>query len=171
MKELALSTKRTMVARKSGLTLMELILVSSLIAVIATLTLLSTHSQTRNSKLSSTANTATMINRLATLYRTEKGVWPKDVDNSIAPTEIASMLPKNLFRTDTPIGGRWDWNGPGGSLNVTGISVRYPTKADADLTLLRLLDELMDDGNLTTGQVKTLTTSSKFYLQFSVEGT
>lgn len=171
MKELALSTKRTMVARKSGLTLMELILVSSLIAVIATLTLLSTHSQTRNSKLSSTANTATMINRLATLYRTEKGVWPKDVDNSIAPSEIASMLPKNLFRSDTPIGGRWDWNGPGGSLNVTGISVRYPTKADADLTLLRLLDELMDDGNLTTGQVKTLTTSSKFYLQFSVEGT
>lgn len=160
----------SIIEKRRGLTIIELILVVALITVIATATILSTFSQTRNSKLSSAANTATMINRLATLHRMEKGAWPADVDNSIAPAEIAAFLPRSLFRSDTPIGGRWDWNGPGGSLNVIGISVRYAAKGDADTELLLALDELVDDGNLATGQAKALQANSRFYFQIAVDG-
>lgn len=156
--------------RGSGFTLLELIVVVALISAIATAIVLTVHGQMNHSRIASVANTARMINEAASVYRMENGAWPKDVDNSIMPTELSATLPTNLFRRDVAIGGRWDWNGPGGSLNVIGVSIRYAAKSDANMTLLRELDALVDDGNLNTGKAFVVDNKSRFYFQVSVDG-
>lgn len=152
-----------------GFSIMELIVVVTLITTLATAVLLMVQGQTNKSKLSSVANTARMINEAASVYRMENGVWPKDVDNSIVPPEIAASLPANLFRRDSAVGGRWDWNGPGSSLGQVGVSIRYATKSEADLKLLQSLDELMDDGDLKRGLTFVVESKPRFYFQFSID--
>lgn len=153
-----------------GFSIMELVVVVTLITALATAVLLMVQGQTDRSKLSSVANTARMINEAASVYRMENGVWPKDVDNSIVPPEIAASLPANLFRRDVAIGGRWDWNGPGSSLGQVGVSIRYATKSEANLKLLKSLDELVDDGDLNQGLTFVVEGKPRFYFQFSVDG-
>jgi type II secretory pathway pseudopilin PulG len=153
-----------------GFSIMELVVVVTLITTLATAVLLMVQGQTDKSKLSSAANTARMINEAASVYRMENGVWPKDVDNSVVPPEIAASLPTNLFRQDVAIGGRWDWNGVGGSLGTVGVSIRYATKSEANLKLLQALDELVDDGDLNRGLTYSVEKNSKYYFQFSIDG-
>jgi prepilin-type N-terminal cleavage/methylation domain-containing protein len=153
-----------------GFSIMELVVVVTLITALATAVLLMVQGQTDRSKLSSVANTARMINEAASVYRMESGVWPKDVDNSIVPPEIAASLPANLFRRDIAIGGRWDWNGPGGSLGEVGVSIRFATKSEANLKLLQSLDELVDDGDLNRGLAFVIEGKPRFYFQFSIDG-
>lgn len=156
--------------RASGFTLLELIVVVALISAIATALVLTVFGQMDHSRVAAVANTARMINEAASVYRMENGAWPKDVDNSIMPKELSAVLPANLFRRDVAIGGRWDWNGPGGSLDVIGVSIRYNTKSEANLTLLRELDALLDDGALDTGKAKIIDTKTRFFFQISVDG-
>lgn len=153
-----------------GFSIMELVVVVTLITALATAVLLMVQGQTDRSKLSSVANTARMINEAASVYRMENGVWPKDVNNSIVPPEIAASLPANLFQRDVAIGGRWDWNGPGSSLGQVGVSIRYATESEANLKLLKSLDELVDDGDLNQGLTFVVENKPRFYFQFSVDG-
>lgn len=148
---------------------MELIVVAAITTTLTTVVFLAVRERVVQAKLAKVANTAKMINNAATIYCMETGVWPDDVYNSVVPPELATVLPPNLFDRDVEIGGRWDWNGPP-AFGRFGVSIRYPSPADADLDLLTKLDELVDDGVLSTGQARTLVHTGKLHYLFSVGG-
>ena len=154
---------------RQGYTLVEVAVVAVVISVLATAVYFAVQGETDRSKLASVAQTARIINEAAAGYRMEYGVWPRDRDNSIVPPEIESFLPPNLFARDVLIGGRWDWNGPGGGISVTGVSIRYANKTDVNLKTLEMLDKLIDDGDLSRGRVYLFYHANRPHFLFSVE--
>lgn len=154
---------------RRGYSLVEVAVVAVLISTLATAVFFMVQGETVRSRVASVAKTARIINEAAAVYRLEHGVWPRDRDNSVVPPEIANSLPPNLFTRDVAIGGRWDWNGPGGAMSITGVSIRYATVADANLGTLQLLDKLIDDGNLSGGRAYTVYHGPRLHYLFSVE--
>jgi len=104
----------------------------------------------------------------STVYATT-GTWPSDANSSILPTEMKPYLSNNIFANDTPLKGRWDWNGPTNTVsNLIGISLRFNPPSTADQQLLTKLDKLIDDGNLATGSCKGVKYSGSLFYVISV---
>lgn len=165
-----LRSSRSLAAKsRQGYSLVEVAVVAVVISVLTTAVFFMVQGETDRSRVASVAKTARIINEAASVYRLEHGVWPRDRDNSIVPPEIANSLPPNLFTRDVAIGGRWDWNGPGGSMSITGVSIRYATVADANIRMLQLLDGLIDDGSLSSGRAYTVNHGPRLHYLFSVE--
>ncbi len=98
-------------------------------------------------------------------YAHERGSWPAEVAAGIVPAGLdAEDMQTDTWTRATPIGGKFDWEfnqshpggtSPGGkwraalAINATGDA---PLLVDADL--FELLDEALDDGNLTTGNFR-----------------
>jgi hypothetical protein len=122
--------------------------------------------QAKKAKLVSIARTVRQINESATIVYATTGDWPADVWNSIMPPEMAPYLSNNIFQNDTPIGGRWDWNGADSAVSDSiGIAIRFNPSGSADLGLLTELDTILDDGNLSTGLCRgTVYTGKYFYV-------
>ncbi|MEM8733790.1 MAG: hypothetical protein AAGG44_06200 [Planctomycetota bacterium] len=66
----------------------------------------------------------------------------------------------------TPLGGTYDWNGPGTSIGHLGISIRFPNRNDVPLSELQQIDAEIDDGDLSDGSLRLL---KKIYFQLCVE--
>ena len=82
---------------------------------------------------------------------------------------MISHLKSNVFPNDTPLGGRWDWNGPDTSVgNLTGISLKFNPTSSADSTILLEIDRLIDDGNLSSGNCQRIIKSGSLFYVFSV---
>lgn len=108
----------------------------------------------QKSQSSAFVNDLRKIEDAVNMYAQETGSFPPDVEGGIKPPELVAYLTKINF-TLTPLGGIWDWdNHPGWyRISVTGI-----TSADA-----LVVDQMIDDGNLSTGNVQ-FDSSLRYYL-------
>lgn len=88
-------------------------------------------------------------------YARDNGAFPPDNDGSpgYGSNLIAPYLQDGPFERDTPIGGRWNWNNLGGQLDMCIYNVGSSPSA-ATLAIMTRADGLLDDGVLTTGQVR-----------------
>ena len=155
--------------RNAGLTVVELMVCVVIIAFLVSYAFFLLSKRIEKAKYSNTATIARMINACALDFRSQTGNWPMDANNSIAPPELLPYLRINYFATDTPLGGRWDWNTKASPINQNGVSIRYATATELDRNMLQELDRLTDDGNLETGNCLLLEVSKKFYFQFCID--
>ncbi len=151
---------------RSAVTLLEVTICLLIISVVV-LASLGPFKYLEKSQISSVAATARLINQLAVFIHSTTGQWPADVNNSILPPEMQPYLGNNIFQNETPIGGRWDWNGPSNSVSSSiGIAIRFNPDTKANMQLLKQLDQLMDDGDLSTGLCKGKIKSGSYFFIF-----
>lgn len=155
--------------RRSGLSVVELMICVVIIAFLASYAFFLLSKRIDKARYANTATIARVINACAVDYQSQTGDWPKDANNSIAPPEILPYLRVNYFLTDTPLGGRWDWNTKASPIKQNGVSIRYATATELDRNMLLELDRLTDDGNLATGNCLLIEVSKKFYFQFCID--
>jgi prepilin-type N-terminal cleavage/methylation domain-containing protein len=155
--------------RKPGFSVVELMVCVAIIALLASYAFFLLTKRIDKAKYANTATIARMINASALDYRSQTGDWPKDSNNGIAPPELLPYLRVNYFATDTPLGGKWDWNTKVSPIQQNGVSIRYATAAELDRNVLVELDRLIDDGNLAKGNCLLLEVSKKFYFQFCID--
>jgi len=153
---------------RRGFTLVELVVYIAIVAIMA-ISLFRVLGQSEKAKIVSVAKTARLLNDVASTVYATTGTWPRDARNSILPTEMKPYLSNNIFANDTPLKGRWDWNGPTNTVsNLIGISLRFNPPSTADQQLLTKLDTLIDDGNLATGSCKGVNYSGSLFYVISV---
>ena len=81
------------------------------------------------------------------IYGAENGGFPDDLGPGVLPNEMRGYINESVFESETPAGGRYDWdNGQFGYR--AGVSVWNPT-VDDDVMLK--LDRAIDDGVLSSG--------------------
>lgn len=68
-------------------------------------------------------------------------------------TTIEKYVPPGVWSKPTPLGGRYNWEGPN-NYTYAGISIDGSTVPTKPEKLFRLLDALHDDGNLSTGKFR-----------------
>ena len=159
---------------RRGFSLVELVVCVAIVAILA-ISALRVLGQTEKAKVVSVAKTARLINDVASTIFAKTGAWPADVNNSVLPSSMNPYLATNtkrLFARDTPLKGRWDWNGPTSKIgNFIGISLRFNPPSIADQQLLTKLDILIDDGYLETGSCQKITHNGSLFYVISVATT
>ncbi|WP_269541483.1 type II secretion system protein [Cerasicoccus fimbriatus] len=81
-------------------------------------------------------------------YSAEHGAWPPDYAAGVVPTEMQGYLDPSEFTIRTVVGGRYDWNYNNGTYQA-GIAI---TGSHMDEEQATEVDEMLDDGNLSTGK-------------------
>lgn len=159
---------------RRGFSLVELVVYIAIVAILA-ISVLRVLGQTEKAKVASVAKTARLINDVASTIFAKTGAWPADVVHGVLPTSMKPYLSTNtkgLFARDTPLKGRWDWNGPTNTVsNLIGISLRFNPSSTADQQLLTNLDILIDDGDLETGSCQKILYSGSLFYVISVATT
>jgi type IV pilus assembly protein PilA len=104
-----------------------------------------------NSQASVIANSFRVYVHAFEVHAIEFGFWPPDTQPGKIPPGMEGQLPK--FDQPSVVGGQWDWEFSASGVNA-GISLRDTNAADH---LLTRIDTLLDDGDLTTGNLRYTT--------------
>ena len=136
---------------KNGFTLVEIMIVVAIIGLMATMAL-PTFAQARNRAQGvRLAEDLRVFGDAFVLYAIENGNYPADSHLVLpAGAGMEDYLNENQWNAATPIGGNYNWEGPDG-YPYAGVSV---TGTSADNAYLLSIDELVDDGNLSSGDYR-----------------
>ncbi len=132
---------------KKGLTIIELVVVVTIIGLIASIAIPAYTQSRQNSIAARTANDFRKFAEQFNYYNLDTGTWPDDGYPTTVPSGMENFLSDSVWPHETPIGGYWDYDNGGFGFS-SGISIDSSTTNDETLAAI---DALMDDGNLSTG--------------------
>lgn len=112
----------------------------------------------RHSQASSLANDFRVYANAFQTYVFENGAWPADNLPGQIPPEMTGWL--SGFDQPSALNGQWDWEYSASSVTA-GISHRLN---NADPKVLRRVDTILDDGDLTTGRVRSFSGEQFTYI-------
>jgi prepilin-type N-terminal cleavage/methylation domain-containing protein len=137
-----------LVRRAPGFTLVEIMIVVSVIALLATLAVpafLRARQRAQNTRF---INSLRVLRDAFDTYAAEHQGYPPDELRGVLPAVMKGYCgPTVDFSAPTPIGGNWDWDANQFGV-AAGISVVSPT---ASLSQLQEIDTVIDDGDVSTG--------------------
>lgn len=123
---------------------------------------------TMRSKATTVVNDLRTFSPVFSTYSLQNGRWPADGDPHVVPPEVAGQLPSNFIQR-TPIGGYYKWNF---DVPADGVAAKAAIiiQADSgnpiidDLEQIEMIDQLIDDGNTSTGNLQLGSTNSVVFI-------
>ena len=132
-------------------TLVEILIVVVILGILAAVVVPAFANAVDPSRHASFATNCRAFAQAMQYYRAENGEWPEDGGSGTVPAGTENLLDVSAFETPTPIGGVWDTESDPAGLGY-GIGVHFNgTGETRDSAYMTLIDEMMDDGDLTTG--------------------
>ena len=138
---------------RSGLTLLEIMIVVAIIGLLAALSLPAVSRARRTAQQTAFINDLRIATAAFQMRAMSTGGYPEDRTPSEMPEGMEDYLSKMNWAGDTPIGGQWDWDFAQFGV-VAGISVYKPGRTAAQM---REIDRRIDDGNLNSGSFRQRT--------------
>lgn len=149
-------------------TLVEIMVVVVIIGLLAAAALPAYRQITLRSRATSVVNDLRTFSTVFITYSLQNGRYPADGNPQAVPPEVAGQLPAN-FTLRTPIGGvyKWNFNVPADGVPAKAAIIIEATAGNPildDLEQLVRVDQLIDDGNLATGNLQLGSTNSLVYI-------
>lgn len=133
----------------------------ALLSVLSLLTIVAVPSYISHQNNCRAAAVANCFRTYATAFRNysmEEQSWPKDVQPGMIPPGMELQLP--LFDEESALGGKWDWQ-PHTDDCEASICLMH---AEPSESIASRVDEILDDGNLHTGNLVLEEDSIVLYL-------
>ena len=141
-----------------GFSLIEMLVVIAVIGIIAAIAVPSVSNVRTSAKV---AATAADFKNFAQAFRAHKlleGEYPPDTREEVPAGTMYNYLAEDSFEKEAAIGGRYNWEGqehhPFPAISLTSTSA---TNGE-----LVALDEILDDGDLTTGFFRRMNHSGRY---------
>ena len=135
---------------KRGYTLVEILIVVSIIGLLAGLGLPHLLTANRQSRSRIFVNDLRIASNAFTHFLLENDEYPRDKTPGRMPNGMSSYLSNFQWSEKTSIGGNWDWDF--GQFGVTAaVSVYRPTWSEEEMTKI---DAIIDDGFLGSGNFR-----------------
>jgi len=160
-----------MIARHqaAGFTLVEIMIVVSIIGLVAAIAIPSFSKARQESRLAAAANDIRILYDAFQAYAMENGGFSNlPADAGVAPAYLVPYL-KHSDWSKTPLGGRWYYKSTCfGALSYRpAIGFSTTLAAPFNQATMRDLDRKIDDGNLATGQFVMLSANA-YYLMLDM---
>ncbi|SRR6266446_5830664 len=137
---------------RSGYTLVEIMIVVSIIALLSVIGAPSYLRARQRARGTRFVNDLRVATGAFEIYYSEKIGWPAERPPGQMPPEMVSYLGDFAWDAPTPIGGQWDWDK--GVRGITaGVSVRRPAASPEEMLNI---DASFDDGDLSKGAFRQL---------------
>ncbi len=149
--------------RTGAFTLVEILIVVVILGVLASIALPKFADATTDSKKSVFASDLAYYNRAAQMYISQTGELLEDSASGAVPSGFEDYINVSGWTDGTPVGGVWDAEANSYGVECA-IGVHFQTAAEdiGDAFMLGV-DEMIDDGNLTTGIFRKFDTG-RYYL-------
>ena len=135
-----------------GFSVVELLIAVSVVAVIAAIAIPHYAKARKNAQSTDFTSELRTTAEAFQMYAAENNGFPPTTEAlSKIPEGMDLYLPKNsTWQSSPPIGGHWYWiRWPSGLWGYDGYLMLF--RPGADLEQMRMIDETVDDGVLTTG--------------------
>jgi prepilin-type N-terminal cleavage/methylation domain-containing protein len=154
--------------RLRAFTLVEIMVVVVIIGLLAAAALPTYRHITMRSKMTAVVNDLRAYSTALITYNLQNGRWPADTGPQQIPVEMAGALPVG-FTMKTPIGGVYEWDGDvstNGFYTKAAITIEGTSDFPMtdDIELLEMIDREMDDGNLSTGNIRLGSTNALVFI-------
>lgn len=154
--------------RTRGFTLVEVMVVVVVIGLLVAMSLPAYRRITMRSKTAAVVNDLRAFSTAFITYSLQNGHYPPDGLPQEIPAVMIDALPTN-FALKTPIGGVYKWNFGVSADGITAnaaiiIETAGGETVNDDADLWEMIDREMDDGDLTTGNVRKGSTNSLVFI-------
>ncbi len=148
-------------ARRSGFTLVEILIVAGVIGILAMLAVPTFVRSRRTAQDNRFLNDVRIAVAAFEQYHIEYGSFPPDGLPAVAVPAMKDHLARFNWTQPNSLGGQWDWDfGQFGVL--AGVSVYRPA---ASPSRMARIDARLDDGNLKTGRFRQRTDGYMYIVQ------
>lgn len=147
--------------RHSGFTLLELLIVVTILGVLAGIVIGSVSNGAEEAVRTTFIQSGRVLQDAARRYHLDQGVFLEAADSGVLPAGLENYVQETNWGA-TPIGGVWDTElGTGGVTASLGVHFdgTGDTRTDA---FMAIIDAECDDGNLITGDFRKLA-EGRFY--------
>ncbi len=153
------------IQQRNAMTLVELLMTMLIIGALAMVILPAVTLGLQYRENTDTANHLRIAVQAFELYKDEVGNYPADKHPAATPSEMAGYyFPyfkiNDWWSEKTKLGGRWDWDN--GYHFAYSVSISSPTVSSSQL---ERYDKLVDDGDLSTGQLRLVGNQLHFILE------
>jgi prepilin-type N-terminal cleavage/methylation domain-containing protein len=138
---------------RQGFTLVELVVVVLIIGILAAVAAPRLVQQAHSARIRATLADLRAIEDTAMRISAKKGLMLEDRFPGKPPAELKDAIRGLDWSKPSPIGGLYDWNGPGTTGKPYGISIYWRGADAVPWDDCRELDRIVDDGDLKTGRV------------------
>ncbi len=141
---------------EEGFTLVEIMIVVAIIGVLNALAIPAFKRARMDAVATRVANDFRIYADAFTMQAAESGNWLPRRARSRLPHQMKGYINPEAFEDLTVLGGRWKWAGPTRAQVKRGRTtarLRMQNLRRANRDILTRVDEILDDGNLKTGQV------------------
>ena len=142
-----------------GFTLLELLVVTSIIGILLAIALHVYHQQKNRARVAAVASELRSFATSFYAYGAEHGDFPNDADLAL-PAGMEKLIPVGRWEHETKLGGFFDWEGPD-AYPYAGIAL---VNSPASVELLQMLDRMLDDGDLAAGRFRISTGGRPTYI-------
>lgn len=148
--------------KNNGFTLIEILIVVAIIADLAIMVLPSFARARLRQQNTQFTNDIRIISGAFEQYSAERNRWPDDAGPSTIPSGMDLYLGSRIAFNATPVGGAWEWEYNVGGVKAA-IAVNF-TGAYEDPIRMQGVDEIFDDGILTTGAFRQASGNKYIYV-------
>ena len=134
---------------EEGFTLLEVIITVVLLGVLVAVALPAYSQYVRKARLTEMVTNLQGFRKGFEFYRLENGDFPEDHHIGLPPG-MQEHIAESVWLAETHIGGTYNWEGPN-NYPYAGVSVYQATAPASEIALL---DRLIDDGDLSTGDFR-----------------
>lgn len=156
------SSHRPPPRHRAGFTLVEIMIVVVIIGLLATMAIPMfgrVREHTQNSRFISDLRT---FAQAFETYAMKNGDWPPTAGTGVVPAGMSGELRDSAWNTPkNSVGGRWNWD----RNNYGGAAVISTTNVTASDAQMALIDAMIDDGDLSTGNFQKVSSRFAYILE------